>query len=126
MQLRQEVFVIEQDCPYLDADGLDPQAMHLLGWSQEGELVAYLRVFSPGLVKEDWVIGRVVVSPRRRREGLGKAIMLEAHRQLKGREGSIFLSGQSYLQKFYEDLGYQVCGEGYLEDGIPHLPMRRE
>ena len=127
LRLRQAVFVVEQDCPYLDADGQDPAAMHLLGWDGEA-LVAYVRAFPPGATAHpEAVIGRVVVHGGRRGEGLGRAVMLEAHRRAgvawPGRP--IWLSAQAHLARWYGSLGYAVCGEGYDEDGIPHLPMRR-
>jgi len=127
MQLRQEVFVVEQDCPYLDADGADPACHHLLGWDGDA-LVAYVRVFAPGdTVHPEVVIGRVVVRGRRRSEGLGRAVMHEAHARALATWGPqpCWLSAQAHLEHWYGTLGYTVCGPGYLEDGIPHVPMRR-
>lgn len=128
MRLRQEVFVVEQTCAYLDADGQDPACMHLLGWDAD-VLVAYLRVFPPGATAHpEAVIGRVVVSGGRRGEGHGQAVMEEAHRRIAATWGDppIWLSAQAYLERWYGSLGYRVCGPGYDEDDIPHLPMRRE
>jgi ElaA protein len=127
MRLRQEVFVVEQDCPYLDADGQDPACLHLLGWDGDA-LVAYVRVFPPGAsAHPEVVIGRVVVHGARRGEGLGRAVMLEAHARIDAawRRPPMWLSAQAHLEPWYGSLGYAVCGEGYDEDGIPHLPMRR-
>ena len=126
LQLRQAVFVVEQTCPYLDADGLDDRALHLLGW-REGELVAYLRAFAPGVQSPDAiVIGRVITESRARGEGLGLILMREGARRAFGEWGhhDIHLSAQAHLEGWYGKLGYRVVGPGYDEDGIPHLPMR--
>ena len=127
LRLRQEVFVVEQDCPYLDADGRDPACHHLLGWDEDA-LVAYVRVFPPGAsIHPEAVIGRVVVHGARRTEGLGRAVMTEAHRRIAEAwsDPPIWLSAQAHLESWYGGLGYVVCGRGYDEDGIPHLPLRR-
>ena len=126
LQLRQEVFIVEQNCPYPDADGLDDQCHHLLGAGQ-GLLAAYLRVFPPGVLRPEIVIGRVVTSPGIRGKGMGRPLMRkgeEAAYKTFGRK-PVFLSAQAYLKPYYESLGYRVCGPGYDEDGIPHLPMRK-
>jgi ElaA protein len=125
MALRQRVFVVEQNCPYLDADGLDPRALHLLG-ERDGALIAFARLFAPGVHGSHAVIGRVVTAPEVRREGLGRALMAEAIGQCEARGWTeVKISAQAYLERFYGSLGFEVCGEGYLEDGIPHLPMVR-
>jgi ElaA protein len=127
MRLRQEVFVVEQDCAYLDADGEDPTCLHLLGWDGD-TLIAYARVFPPGAsTRPEAIIGRVVVQGARRKEGLGRAVMVEAHRRVAETwsHPPIWLSAQAHLEPWYGSLGYAVCGPGYDEDGIPHLPMRR-
>jgi ElaA protein len=126
LQLRQAVFVVEQDCAYLDADGLDARAWHLLGRDGRG-LMAYARCFPPGVCYEAACIGRVVTSPQARGEGLGRQLMDRAISGTSQRwPGPIQLSAQAYLERFYQQLGFSVCGPGYLEDGIPHLPMRRD
>ena len=123
LALRQAVFVVEQACAYQDADGQDARAWHLLGWAGE-RLAAYARLFEPDAAGEA-AIGRVIVAPDRRGEGLGRALMLEAMRQSQARwPAPIHLSAQAHLRGFYEALGFVVCGPGYDEDGIPHLPMR--
>lgn len=127
LALRSQVFVVEQDCVYLDADGLDTEAMHLNG-SVEGQVVATLRVFGPGAVKPDAMsIGRVVVAPQMRGVSLGRELMKEGISRATGFFGdhSIHVSAQAQLEKFYGSLGFSVCGQGYDEDGIPHLPMLR-
>lgn len=126
MALRQEVFVVEQNCPYLDADGKDLQSWHLMGRNEEGKLVAYTRLLPKGLAYEDYVsIGRVVTSPSARGTGVGKILMqrsIEMCRHLFGNQ-PIKIGAQSYLLKFYESFGFQSTGEEYLEDGIPHTKM---
>ena len=125
LKLRQQVFVVEQDCPYLDADGLDPKAHHLLGLDRHG-LFATLRGFGPGILRPEQVIGRVVVAPTHRGAGWGRELMIQGQRALRHTHGPgpIWLSAQAHLEPFYSQLGYARCGEGYLEDNIPHLPMR--
>lgn len=126
LALRQAVFVVEQDCAYLDADGRDHHAHHLLGW-RGGVLVAYLRAFPPGGFYAEAAIGRVITATSARAEGLGRALMEEGHRRSAATwgPGPIKISAQAYLRRFYESLGYRVVGPAYDEDGIPHLPMVR-
>lgn len=125
LALRARVFVVEQDCAYADVDGMDPHAWHLLGRGQHGELVSYLRVFPPGVQREEVVIGRVVTGPRG--HGLGTALMREALARVSSTwsDHPTWLSAQAHLAEWYGRLGYRVCGDGYDEDGIPHVPMRR-
>lgn len=126
LQLRSEIFVVEQTCAYLDVDGRDPHAYHLLVHDDDG-LVAYLRAFPPGADGEA-VIGRVVVRKRARGQGWGGELMREGHRRVWSTWGPrpIAISAQAYLERFYGELGYRVTGPAYDEDGIPHLPMRLE
>lgn len=126
LRLRSEVFVVEQQCVYLDPDGKDPKALHLLGYA-EGQLVACTRLFAPGDYFEEASIGRVAVSPQHRGKGLGREIMMASLQALKAQFGpvEISLSAQAYLQQFYEELGFAAVGAGYLEDGIPHIHMVR-
>lgn len=126
MRLRQEVFVVEQDCPYLDADGRDHDSYHLMGFSPAGELVAYVRLLPKGLTYEDYPsIGRVVVSSKIRGTGAGKVLMEEALREayLLFGDTTIKISAQCYLIHFYENLGFKITGKEYLEDNIPHIGM---
>ncbi|MEO0339321.1 MAG: GNAT family N-acetyltransferase, partial [Bacteroidota bacterium] len=124
--LRQAVFVLEQDCPYIDADGKDQASWHLCGRDQEGILVAYTRIVPKGISYADHVsIGRVITSQSVRQMGVGRVLMEEtiaACGYLFGKE-AIKISAQSYLIKFYQSLGFERIGEEYLEDGIPHLAM---
>jgi ElaA protein len=127
LQLRSEVFIVEQNCVYNDPDGKDQSAWHLMA-IEDGKLVAYTRILSPGVAYHHPAIGRVVTSSSKRRSGLGRELMkrsIEACEKLFGKT-SITLSAQVYLQSFYESLGFIVVGEEYLEDGIPHIKMSRK
>lgn len=123
--LREAVFVVEQECAYLDADGRDLQAWHLMGW-RGPSLIAYLRVLPPDLVYPDaYAIGRVVVAPNARGLGLGGQIMRAALDRIAALPpAGAKLSAQAHLADWYGRLGFEICGDGYDEDGIPHVPMR--
>ncbi len=127
LQLRSEVFVVEQQCVYQDIDGLDIKALHVLGL-EKGKLCAYTRLFKSGDYFEFPSIGRVVVSKEQRKHGYGKQIMLSSISfiESKWREEKIVLSAQTYLKKFYRELGFIEQGEEYLEDDIPHIKMIRK
>lgn len=124
MQLRSEVFVVEQDCVYQDIDGKDRKALHVIGIKDQ-TIVAYTRCFAPGIYFKEAAIGRVVVPKIERKYGYGHDIMkasldaIESHYKTK----EIKLSAQEHLKKFYESHGFTQLGEGYLEDGIPHIAM---
>ena len=124
LKLRAEVFVVEQNCPYLDPDGKDEQSWHLFIMEEE-QCLAYARLLPPGTAYPEASIGRVVTAKDARNRGLGLLIMKEAISQSRQlfKANSIHISAQSYLKKFYETFGFQQDGEGYLEDDIPHLPM---
>ena len=125
LQLRSEVFVVEQECIYSDVDGIDDQAVHLIYPSQHGKVPkAYCRIFMPVYPQVEAKIGRVVVDNKHRREGLGLELMKTAVNwiQNQGIEG-IRLEAQTYLIDFYSSLGFRVDGKEYLEDGIPHSSM---
>ena len=126
LQLRSEIFVVEQNCVYQDIDGKDQEALHLLGY-KNNVLVAYTRCFPPGVYFEEPAIGRVLVRRSERMNSYGHEIMKASIEALEQRfpGTSIKLSAQTYLQAFYESHGFQKSGEGYLEDGIPHIPMLR-
>ncbi len=126
LALRAEVFVVEQNCPYQDPDGKDLQSYHLLMESGEA-LVAYARLVPPGVSYPEASIGRVVTSSLVRGRGWGKELMEVAIAQTKKQFGvdEICISAQSYLLKFYNELGFVAEGEEYLEDDIPHWKMRR-
>lgn len=126
LALRQEVFVVEQHCPYLDADGQDQVARHLLGWDEEGRLAAYTRILPIGAAYEgSAAIGRVVTAAFARGRGYGRPLMEKALIELRNAYGkvAIKLSAQAHLQGYYESLGFERVGEAYLEDGIPHVSM---
>lgn len=124
LRLRAAVFVVEQQCIYLDPDGKDSKALHLLGYEGE-KLAAYTRLFAPGDYFREASIGRVAVSQEFRGRGLGREIMQASLQAVENRFGPvpICLSAQSYLRRFYEELGFRIEGEEYLEDGIPHILM---
>ena len=128
MQLRQEVFVVEQNCPYLDADDKDQDAWHLMGWNKDRKLIAYTRLLPKGIAYKDYVaIGRVVTSHSVRGSGAGKDLMQETINQANVlfEYPKIKISAQSYLVRFYESFGFESIGEEYLEDNIPHIAMIR-
>lgn len=125
LQLRQEVFVVEQDCPYLDADGLDQKAWHFMRYEGK-KLVAYTRLLPAGVAYSDYAaIGRVITSSTVRGKGYGRHLMLASIQQTKTLfpEAPIKIGAQCYLLKFYQSLGFAPVGEEYLEDGIPHTAM---
>ena len=125
LQLRQEVFVVEQDCPYLDADDKDQKAWHLMQY-QDQKLIAYTRLLPMGVSYTNYAaIGRVVTSPSVRRAGYGKRLMETSLKQMEAifPNHPIKISAQCYLLKFYQELNFHPIGEEYLEDGIPHVQM---
>lgn len=128
LQLRQEVFVIEQACLYADIDGLDPQCLHGLGRSADGALAAYARVVPPGLKFEEPAIGRVIVAPAWRGRSVGSMLMREAiaATQAAYPHAAIRISAQAHLQRFYASLGFETVSAEYDEDGIPHVDMLRQ
>ncbi len=124
LQLRSEVFVVEQDCVYQDIDGKDDKALHIIG-VKDRQIVAYARCFKPGVYFKEAAIGRVVVSEVQRKHGYGHDIIEASIEAISKTYNAttIRLSGQKYLIKFYESHGFKQVGEGYLEDGIPHVAM---
>ena len=127
LQLRAEVFVVEQDCVYQDIDGKDEKALHVLGF-ENGTLVAYTRIFPPGIYFTEAAIGRVVVKSSSRMNKFGHEIMKASIEAIEERfdTSNIKLSAQTYLTKFYESHGFEQVGESYLEDGIPHIAMIKQ
>ncbi|BCP60766.1 GNAT family N-acetyltransferase [Streptococcus parasuis] len=122
--LRTNVFVVEQACPYPEVDGKDPNCLHLLG-TDEGELVAYLRILPAGLNYDEVSIGRVVIKSSHRGKGLGRPMMEQAIQFITNewKESQIKIGAQAHLEKFYSSLGFEPVSEVYLEDEIPHLDM---
>ncbi|HAH54765.1 MAG TPA: GNAT family N-acetyltransferase [Flavobacterium sp.] len=127
LRLRSEIFVVEQNCVYLDLDGKDKLALHLFG-ELEGKIVAYSRLFKPGITFENASIGRVVVDANYRHKKWGHELMRVAiaEIQLHFGESKITIGAQLYLKKFYESHGFVQTSEMYLEDDIPHIEMKRE
>lgn len=125
LQLRNEVFIVEQNCPYLDVDGKDLKSFHLMAW-KEDRLIAYTRLIPPGISYDEVSIGRVVNSPSVRGSGIGKELMqlsIAKIYELFGKQ-DIVIGAQLYLKKFYSDLGFVQEGDVYLEDNIEHILMR--
>ena len=124
LQLRSEVFVVEQNCVFLDMDNIDQECFHLMGLV-ENKLVAYARIVPPGIVYTEPSIGRVVTSPSVRKHGLGKQLMqqsIELVHELFGNT-SIKIGAQNYLREFYSSFGFYQVSDVYLEDGIEHIYM---
>lgn len=125
MQLRSEVFVVEQNCIYQDADNKDLKSYHLMGFSDAGQLMAYTRLLPAGVSYREPSIGRVITHADVRKQGAGKELMqqsIKACYQLFGRQ-SIKIGAQLYLKRFYESFGFDQTGPVYLEDGIEHIEM---
>lgn len=129
MALRQEVFVVEQDCVYQDADGIDLNGWHLTVRNTTGNLVAYARLLPPGVSYPTYPsIGRIISAPQARGTGAGRALVqksIEEVYRLFGKQ-AIKIGAQVYLLKFYQSFGFQPIGAEYLEDGIPHIAMIKE
>ncbi len=126
LQLRESVFIVEQNCVYHDIDGKDDKALHVLG-KYEDEIVAYARLFKPGDYFEQASIGRVLVSPDYRDRKWGHGLMRAAIGAIESEfnSGAIEISAQLYLQQFYQTHGFTAISETYLEDDIPHIRMLR-
>lgn len=124
LQLRSEVFVVEQDCVYQDIDGKDEKALHVIGF-KNNKVVAYTRIFKPGDYFKEASIGRVVVAENERQHKYGYDIMEASIKAISKyyNETLIKISAQTYLKRFYNNLGFNEIGEEYLEDGIPHVAM---
>lgn len=124
LQLRSEVFVVEQDCVYQDIDGKDQISFHVLGYSNK-ELIAYARIFKAGDYFEESSIGRIIVKQNFRKNEVGHRLLDYSINfiNLTLNENQIRISAQQYLIAFYQKHGFQVDGEGCLEDGIPHINM---
>jgi ElaA protein len=123
---RQAVFVVEQGCAFLDADGLDERAHHLAAWSPlQREPLAYARLLAPGAKYAEASIGRVLTTAAARGRGLGRETMVRALAHVAGTWPGVAvrISAQSRLERFYASLGFVVAGPRYLEDGIDHTEM---
>lgn len=124
MQLRNEVFVVEQNCVYQDADDKDPASRHFCGWDGS-KLVAYTRLIPPGIAYPEASIGRVVTSPAYRKTGAGRRLMEKSIELTFSTFNchTIRIGAQVYLTRFYSTFGFIQSSEEYLEDGIPHIEM---
>jgi ElaA protein len=127
LQLRNEVFIVEQNCPYQDMDNKDLKSWHLMG-IEENKLMAYSRLLGPGISYSESSIGRIVSSPSARKTGMGKKLVKESIEQVKNLFNTdiIRIGAQLYLKAFYESFGFIQDGEVYLEDNIPHIIMLRK
>ena len=127
LQLRSEVFVVEQNCIYQDIDGKDQKAVHIF-IKENKDVLAYSRIFDEREYFENPSIGRVVVKKEKRGIELGKKIMVEGAKYIKETftNKKIEISAQKYLKDFYSELGYEFTGNEYLEDGIPHIRMIKQ
>ncbi|MFN0033086.1 MAG: GNAT family N-acetyltransferase [Flavobacteriales bacterium] len=125
LALRMQVFVVEQNCPYQDADGKDKKSLHLFATADDGTMYACARLVKPGVSYAEWSVGRVATSAQVRRAGLGRELMQRAMDYFKTEQNNppIRISAQSYLQKFYEGYDFVCTGKEYMEDDIPHIEM---
>lgn len=121
---RVNIFVVEQNCPYLEVDDKDIESFHLFA-EERGEIVAYLRILPPGVSFKEMSLGRVIVKKEYRSKGLGKELVKRSLEfvQKEMREEKIKISAQQYLIDFYGGFGFKISSEGYLEDDIPHIEM---
>ena len=127
LQLRNEVFVVEQNCPYQDCDNKDLKSHHLTAW-KDGQIVAYCRILPPGVSYPGAAsIGRVVTSPSSRGQNLGKQLITKSLENLYLLFGNVpvIIGAQLYLKKFYESFSFVQQGVIYLEDGIQHIAMEK-
>jgi ElaA protein len=127
LALRSEIFVVEQACAYQDPDGLDPMAHHCL-YRENGRLLAYQRALAPDSESGESILGRIVVHEAARGRQMGRDLVTRgiAYNRATWPGHPIGMSAQAHLEKFYRSLGFETHGEGYLEDGIPHIHMRLE
>jgi len=129
LRLRQRVFVLEQNCAFVDNDDLDQPAWHLMCYTDEHKLAAYCRLLPLGAAYPGYAsIGRVVSEPALRKEGYGRLLMAEALLRCEQLFGKVPLKigAQLYLKKFYESFGFKAAGDIYIEDGIEHVHMYKE
>tara|TARA_B100002051_G_scaffold61994_1_gene57981 strand:- start:2636 stop:3100 length:465 start_codon:yes stop_codon:yes gene_type:complete len=126
MQLRIEVFVVEQDCPYQDLDNLDIQGRHI--WiEEEGKILSYLRLNPPGIRFNEPSLGRIVTKDTVRSRGLAEIIINKALEIIDNDyRMPTRISAQTYLEDYYSKFGFVKCSEEYMEDNIPHIEMLRD
>ena len=123
--LRLSVFVVEQNCPYQDADLKDFKSFHLMGYDENGELATYARIIPAGIAFNEVSIGRVTTSQKARRTGAGRELMKNAIQFISKQYGTtpIRIGAQRYLTNFYSSFGFEIASEEYLEDNILHIEM---
>ena len=124
LKIRQEVFIIEQDCHYLDADGYDQYSHHLIG-IKDGKILAYMRIVDAGKIYKHKSFGRILIKKEFRGRGLGRSLMNKALDYFSCNNETIVMSAQLYLLKFYKEFNFHESGKDYLEDNIPHIKMIR-
>ncbi|MGL6106922.1 GNAT family N-acetyltransferase [Romboutsia sp.] len=124
LELRNEVFVVEQECAYQDCDGKDENSYHLFS-EDNGKVVAYLRILEKGVSYDEIAIGRVCIRRDYRGKGISREMMLKAIEFIENslNENEIKIQAQSYLLDFYKSLGFEAISDEYLEDNIPHIDM---
>jgi ElaA protein len=126
LQLRVDIFIVEQDCPYPEIDGKDPLCFHVLGKTEADKIVAVARIAPAGVIYQETSIGRVVTDKGLRGQGIGSELMKKSieycRENLEG--NTIKIAAQKYLEKFYSDLGFKTISEVYMWDGIEHIDMR--
>ena len=125
LALRESIFVVEQDCPYQEIDGQDPNCLHLIGKTREGDIIATARIVPAGVIYSNCSIGRVAVHKGWRGKGLGHEVMNRCHQFVREQFGpvKVKIAAQQYLEKFYQEHGYETQGEPYIWDGISHVDM---
>lgn len=129
LQLRAEIFIVEQDCVYQDVDGFDRGGLHVMGRLPNGDdspLVCYARLLPPGAKYVGASIGRVATKKMARGSGIGKALISKSLKTCRENwpDSAITISAQQYLHKFYTGFGFETESESYDEDGIPHIRMQ--
>jgi ElaA protein len=123
---RQAVFVVEQNCPYQDADGTDFKADHLIAWSDD-KVAGYARIYGPGIKFREPSIGRILTTEPFRRTGLGREVVARSlsHIERLYPSQDVRIGAQARLERFYQSLGFVTASPEYMEDGIPHIEMVR-
>ena len=125
LQLRINVFIVEQNCPYLELDDKDKIAFHLFGINKENKMIAYTRIFKPGDYYKEVAFGRVVVHQDYRNQNIGFQLVEQTIIEIDKLFGNtnIKIGAQTYLNNFYQSFGFHQVGDEYIEDGIPHIHM---
>lgn len=127
LRARQEVFVVEQRCAYLDLDGADPRCHHMWTRGEDGTVAAYLRIVPPRVKYDEPSLGRIMTSAGARGTGLGRELMMQGLSHLESLFGvsPVRIAAQAYLVEFYSRFGFRRTGFDFDEDGIPHCEMLR-